>query len=673
MLSKILIANRGEIACRIIKTCKRLGIETVCVYSDADADALHVLKADQAHHIGGAPAAQSYLCQDRIIAAAKRSGAPAIHPGFGFLSENAEFARRCEQEGIVFIGPPASAIEVMGSKSLSKRIMEEAKVPLIPGYHGKNQSDKTLIAAAEMIGFPLLIKASAGGGGKGMRLVEGKHAFEQMLDAARREAMGAFGNDIVILEKYLPHSRHIEVQIFGDAKGNLIHLFERDCSLQRRYQKVLEETPAPGVSGSFRRTMGEAAVKAAKAVDYVNAGTVEFIVDADRLNEPDSFYFMEMNTRLQVEHPVTEMVTGQDLVEWQIRVAGGEALPLTQDEVRLTGHAVEVRLYAENPEKSFLPATGAIWHLTFPAEDRHIRVDGGVRQGDLVSMHYDPMLAKLIAWSSTRSGALRRLKAALRETQVAGISTNKAFLAELVTHPELEKGAPHTRFVDQHLADLLPEPGPVPPLILSIVTLAVLLEKKKQAVETAGRSEDPYSPWAISDGWRLNDAYDKALTFIDEDNAFYRINAVFDGQGYRLHLPDGQIVQAGGSFEAGGRLSANLDGIMMTATVVRRGLEYIIINDKYTKRVFMQDSLAVASKDTEGEGLLKAPMHGRIVLVNVGVGEKVEDGQALMVIEAMKMEHTIIAPCCGVVADIMFNTGDQVEEGAELIELKYES
>ena len=670
MFSKILIANRGEIACRIIRTCKRLGIDTVCVYSDADVGALHVAQAHEAHHIGGAPAGESYLCQDKIIQAAKDSGAQAIHPGFGFLSENAEFAQRCDTEDLVFIGPPASAIKAMGSKSVSKQIMEEAKVPLIPGYHGDDQSEETLSNAAERIGFPLLIKASAGGGGKGMRLVEKAEVFSEMLNAARREAMSAFGSDGVILEKFLSHSRHIEVQVFGDCRGNMIHLFERDCSLQRRYQKVLEETPALGISDRFRQTIGKVAVKAAMAVKYVNAGTVEFIVDADRLNQPDSFYFMEMNTRLQVEHPVTEMVTGQDLVEWQIRVANGQGLPCTQDEVVLNGHAVEVRLYVENPEKSFLPDTGKLWHLRFPFEDAHIRVDGGVRQGDDVSMHYDPMLAKLIAWSPTRSGALRRLKAALRETEIVGISTNKAFLANIAAHPELEKGAVHTKFIDQYMSELLPEPGPLSTRILSLATLAVLLEKKMHALETASQSEDPYSPWAISDGWRLNDECYKALTFIDEENSPYQVKAVFNGKGYHLHLPDGHCVHAAGSFEENSRLSAELDGIRTVASVVHHDLEYTIITDTCAKRVRLHDPLSSAGKNIEGEGLLKAPMHGHVVVVNVGPGDEVEEGQALMVLEAMKMEHTIVAPCRGAVIEMMFGVGDQVEEGAKLMEFK---
>lgn len=673
MFSKVLVANRGEIACRIIKTCRRMGVVSVAVYSDADADSRHVSDADEAYCIGPAPAGESYLCTDKIIDAVKKSKAEAIHPGYGFLSENAEFASACDSAGIVFIGPPVSAIKAMGSKSISKQIMEKADVPLIPGYHGDDQSTDTLTSAAKKIGYPLLIKASAGGGGKGMRLVEHSEQFTDMLDASRREAISAFGNDHVILEKYLPRSRHIEVQVFGDADGNMVHLYERDCSLQRRYQKILEETPAPGITDSFRRMIGNAAVQAAKAVNYINAGTVEFIVDAEKINEPDSFFFMEMNTRLQVEHPVTEMVTGLDLVEWQLRVACGEKLPINQEDIQLNGHAIEVRLYAENPEKSFLPDTGKIRHLRFPVEHSHIRVDAGVKQKDNVSMHYDPMLAKIISWSKTRAGALRRLRSALSSTEVVGISTNKGFLANIAAHPAMEREEVDTKFIDKYMADLVPEAVAPSQTILSLAALAVLLEKKKEALENAKQSEDPFSPWAVSDGWRLNDECQKELTFIDDDTERYTVKALFKGHKYLLTLPDDESAEVSGNLDENCRLMADLNGVRTAAAVIRHGLEYTIIVHNRSKRLSLYDPLSTVGNTTASQGLLKAPMHGQVVLVNVHSGDEVEEGQALMVLEAMKMEHTIAAPSGGEVKDVMYAMGDQVEEGADLIEFRAES
>lgn len=456
MFDSVLIANRGEIACRIIRTARQMGIRTIAVYSEADAGSPHVRMADDAHLIGPAPARDSYLVIDRMIEVAAASGAQATHPGYGFLSENADFADACATAGITFIGPPAEAIRQMGHKSAAKTLMEQAGVPVVPGYHGEDQSDDTLAAAAEDIGYPVLIKAAAGGGGKGMRRVDDPARFAKDLKAARREALSAFGNDHVLIEKFVARPRHIEIQVFADGQGNVVHLFERDCSLQRRHQKVVEEAPAPGMTAGLRQAMGEAAISAAKAIGYQGAGTVEFIVDGSRGLENAGFYFMEMNTRLQVEHPVTEMITGQDLVAWQLRVAAGEALPLSQDDIVLNGHAVEARLYAENPAKTFFPQPGLLTQLAFPPETGDLRVDSGIEEGQEVTVYYDPMIAKVIAWGEDRQTALDRLEAALRATRLEGVTTNLAFLAAVAAHPVFRRGEVDTGFIQTYLADLLP-------------------------------------------------------------------------------------------------------------------------------------------------------------------------------------------------------------------------
>ena len=455
MFDSVLIANRGEIACRIIRTARQMGIRTIAVYSEADAGAPHVRMADDAHLIGPAPARDSYLVIDRMIEVAAASGAQAIHPGYGFLSENADFADACATAGVTFIGPPAEAIRQMGHKSAAKTLMEQAGVPVVPGYHGEDQSDDTLAAAAEDIGYPVLIKAAAGGGGKGMRRVDDPARFAKDLKAARREALSAFGNDHVLIEKFVGRPRHIEIQVFADGQGNVVHLFERDCSLQRRNQKVVEEAPAPGMTAGLRQAMGEAAISAAKAIGYQGAGTVEFIVDGSRGLENAGFYFMEMNTRLQVEHPVTEMITGQDLVAWQLRVAAGETLPLSQDDIVLNGHAVEARLYAENPAKTFFPQPGTLTRLAFPPETGELRVDSGIEEGQEVTVYYDPMIAKVIAWGEDRQTALDRLEAALRATRLEGVTTNLAFLAAVAAHPVFRRGEVDTGFIETYLADLL--------------------------------------------------------------------------------------------------------------------------------------------------------------------------------------------------------------------------
>ncbi|MBV9756894.1 MAG: acetyl-CoA carboxylase biotin carboxylase subunit, partial [Alphaproteobacteria bacterium] len=498
MFGKILIANRGEIACRVMRTARRLGVATAAVYSDADASALHVAMADEAYAIGAAPARDSYLRIDAILDAAKRSGAQAVHPGYGFLAENADFAEACAAADIVFIGPPPAAIRAMGSKSAAKALMEKAGVPLVPGYHGADQDDATLAAAARRIGFPLLIKPSAGGGGKGMRVVERGENFPEALGAARREAASAFGDDAVLLERYLAQPRHIEIQVFADSHGNAVSLFERDCSIQRRHQKIIEESPAPGLPDEQREQMGAAAIAAARAVGYVGAGTVEFLYQGGR------FYFMEMNTRLQVEHPVTEMVTGQDLVEWQFRVAGGETLPLRQQELRISGHAIEARVYAEDPARDFLPSIGRLVHLRQPEASAAVRVDTGVRAGDAISPHYDPMIAKLIIWGADRAEAVRRLAAALAEYEVLGVATNLALLQAIAAHPAFVRGDVHTGFIAQHPELLAPPAADVPPLALAAAALRVLLDRRRDAEAAAAGSGDPFSPWAATDAWRPN-------------------------------------------------------------------------------------------------------------------------------------------------------------------------
>ena len=499
MFSKILIANRGEIACRVIRTARRLAIKTVAVYSDADARAQHVLAADEAYLLGPAAAKESYLRGDRILEVARASGAQAIHPGYGFLSENEDFAEACERAGIVFIGPPASAIRAMGSKSAAKQLMQQAGVPLVPGYHGDDQDPALLERESDRIGYPVLIKASAGGGGKGMRIVESKGEFAAALASCKREAASAFGDDRVLVEKYLRRPRHIEIQVFGDRHGNCVYLFERDCSVQRRHQKVLEEAPAPGMTPERRAAMGDAAVAAAKAIGYVGAGTVEFIAD-----QSGTFHFMEMNTRLQVEHPVTEMITGEDLVEWQLRVAWGEPLPKRQEALRIGGHALEARIYAEDPAKGFLPATGRIVHLGLPPASRHVRIDTGVAAGDEISPHYDPMIAKLIVWDRDRPAALARMRAALEAFQVVGLTTNVAFLGRLVTSKAFAAADLDTGLIERSKSELFPPRAPASDEVLALATLAELLRHDREARSHAAASGDPWSPWGACDGWRLN-------------------------------------------------------------------------------------------------------------------------------------------------------------------------
>ena len=667
MFSKILIANRGEIACRVIKTARRLGIKTVAVYSDADRTARHVAMADEAVHIGPSAARESYLVAERIIEAAKRTGAQAIHPGYGFLSENAGFADACAAAGIVFIGPPADSIRAMGSKSEAKKIMEKARVPLVPGYHGDDQSPELLAAEAAKIGFPVLIKASAGGGGKGMRAVESAEKFAAALAGAKREAKASFADDHVLVEKYLTRPRHIEIQVFADA-SDCLYLFERDCSLQRRHQKVIEEAPAPDMDPARRKAMGEAAVAAAKAIGYRGAGTVEFIADQD-----GTFFFMEMNTRLQVEHPVTEAITGQDLVEWQLIVAAGGKMPLTQDELSIDGHAVEVRLYAEDPARNFLPSTGTLVHLKLPQEGAHVRVDTGVRQGDTVTPFYDPMIAKVIVHDRDRASALRRMAALMGETEVVGVTTNSVLLKALCSHPAFAGGEVDTGFIERHRATLFAKPAPAGDRAFAVATLARLLEWQDAH---AASPDDPWSPWNAQNGFRLLDEGHEEVRWKDGEREVVVIARRLRSGGLRLELPEGPREARVQRLEDG-RLSIGLGEDTFGATVVRRtaldgGIDYTLFMDGGSSRLRLVDPLDVTQYEAtaSADAMVRAPLPGKIIDLRVKAGDTVSKGQALLVLEAMKMEHTLAAPADGTVKSLRYAVGEQVPEGAELVEFE---
>ncbi|HEY2864895.1 MAG TPA: acetyl/propionyl/methylcrotonyl-CoA carboxylase subunit alpha [Casimicrobiaceae bacterium] len=665
MFGKILIANRGEIACRVARTARRMGIRTVAVYSDADAGALHVASCDEAHRIGPPPPRESYLCGEKIIAIAKQANAQAIHPGYGFLSENAEFAAAVGLAGMVFIGPPPAAIRAMGSKAESKTIMGRAGVALVPGYHGADQADAVLKREADAVGYPVLIKASAGGGGKGMRVVERPEDFVAALESARREAKASFGDAAVLLEKYLIEPRHIEMQVFADMYGECIHLFERDCSMQRRHQKVIEEAPAPGLSERRRADMGGAAVAAAKAIGYVGAGTVEFIVEAAGAG---AFYFMEMNTRLQVEHPVTEMITGLDLVEWQLRIAAGEPLPRRQSDVSIDGHAMEVRIYAEDPERGFLPSTGRIAYLGTPPPMEHVRIDSGVRSGDEISRFYDPMLAKLVVRGSDRPDALRRLGDALAQYRVVGVTTNVAFLRRLVAHPDFAAGRLDTGLIGRQQADLLPPASPPSAATLAVAALAEVLRMREEAAAVAAFSADPYSPWRAIEGWWLNsDEHGIAFTFAAHEIE-YPVMVRAAGGAW--------IVEASGrrmpaSVESQGEsLTVAVDGVRFAAQIVPLEDQRFVFCGSEEYRLRLIDPLAHAVDEPRQGGHLAAPMSGTIVAVLVKPHDTVAEGAPLLILEAMKMEHTIIAPIAGTVAAIHYRQGDQVPEGAELIDVE---
>ncbi|WP_266170196.1 acetyl/propionyl/methylcrotonyl-CoA carboxylase subunit alpha [Dyella subtropica] len=661
MFERVLIANRGEIACRVIRTCRRLGIHTIAVYSEADADAQHVRLADEAWPIGGPRPADSYLRADAILDVAKRTGAQAIHPGYGFLSENTAFARACTEAGIAFIGPRPESIDAMGSKAAAKALMEQHAVPLVPGYHGENQDAGFLAEQAQRTGFPLMIKAAAGGGGKGMRIVRSDKEFADALASAQREAANAFGDTRVILERYVEHPRHIEFQVFGDSHGNVIHLNERECSAQRRYQKVLEETPSPFLTPERRTAMGEAAVAAAKAVHYVGAGTVEFIVA-----QSDEFFFMEMNTRLQVEHPVTEETLGLDLVEWQLRVAFGESLPLRQEQVHAHGHAIEVRLYAEDPEQNFLPGSGKLLRLRLPAPSRHVRIDGGVIEGDTVTIFYDPMIAKLIVHDRDRTQALQRLREALAACEIAGPKSNIAFLERLASHPVVLEGRIDTGYLDRHLDEFLAGDEAPADTVLFAATTAALLHDERATASSTVHSSDPFSPWGRADAWRIGHA-GKRIVALSLREHRYEIEAHGHDGHYQLRHGEATC-DVHGARHDGEVLSARFDGTSLRLPL-RTDAARILLHDANDHRHGFARAAAFAWESKEGAGgnQIIAPMPGRIVLVKAKPGDQVEEGQELLVMEAMKMELALKAPRAGTIENVSAEQGDFVEADTVLV------
>ena len=669
MFKKILIANRGEIACRVAATARRMGVKTVAVYSDADAHAKHVAVCDEAVHIGGSAPKDSYLRWERIIEAAKATGAQAIHPGYGFLSENEDFAQACANAGLVFIGPPASAIKDMGLKAESKQLMEKAGVPLVPGYHGADQDPALLQREADRIGYPVLIKASAGGGGKGMRAVDKSEDFAAALASCKREAINSFGDDAVLIEKYVQRPRHIEIQVFGDTQGNYVYLFERDCSVQRRHQKVLEEAPAPGMTPELRARMGEAAVAAARAVQYVGAGTVEFIVEQPggyAHPEQMKFFFMEMNTRLQVEHPVTEAITGQDLVEWQLRVASGEPLPCMQDQLKITGHAIEARICAENPDNNFLPATGALHVYGLPEcvsfERGAVRVDSGVRQGDAISPFYDSMVAKLIVHGDTREQALARLDEALAQTHIVGLATNVQFLRRVARTDSFAKAQLDTALIPREEAVLFKQESVGLPLAAAAAVAQTLLH------ERASEGADPFSR---RDGWRSHGLVERRFEF-DFGGVHAKASLAYLHDGaLRLTVGEGAEAVTGPLVFAPTERGIDLQyaGQRTLAAVYAQGETDHVFTPQGATQIVAIDLLAHAGEDQDEGGRLTAPMPGKVVSFAVQAGDKVSKGQALAVMEAMKMEHTIAAPADGVVAELLYAPGDQVAEGAELLKL----
>jgi 3-methylcrotonyl-CoA carboxylase alpha subunit len=667
MFDKVLIANRGEIACRVAATARRLGVRTVAVYSDADAGSRHVTFADEAVRIGPPPARDSYLLGSVIIAAARASGAQAIHPGYGFLSENEAFARAVAEAGLVFIGPPPNALAAMGSKSEAKALMESAAVPLVPGYHGAEQDPRHLAREAERIGYPVLIKATMGGGGKGMRIVNAAGEFADALASCQREAAASFGDDRVLVEKYLQRPRHIEVQVFADAHGNCLSLFERDCSVQRRHQKVIEEAPAPGTTPERRRAMGEAAVAAARAVGYVGAGTVEFIVDAD-----GTFFFMEMNTRLQVEHPVTEMITGLDLVEWQLRVAAGEPLSVRQEQLELRGHAIEARVYAENPDKGFLPAIGRLTHLAMPAavefrrnaddnafhDPAPVRIDSGVREGDAISPHYDPMIAKLIVWGEDRPQAIARMRAALAGFHVVGLANNVDFLGRLMDNPAFVAADLDTGLIERERERLFVVEPRVPEEMLAAACARVLADE----AAAAGARRDPFDACI---GWRLNTTYTRTLTLSSQHGVHdVLLDYGRDGWHYRHAGFDAPLVIAASQ---GSRLRLRFGQRLIAADVVRAGDDLHVFSGGRHRVLALVDIIAHAGEHDGADAGLLAPMPGKVIAVLVAAGSRVAKGTPLLVMEAMKMEHTIVAPDDGRVEAVLYGAGEQVAESAALV------
>lgn len=656
MFTKILIANRGEIACRVIDTARKMGIKTVAVYSDADRNALHVKQADEAVHIGPAASQQSYLKAERIVQAAIKTGAQAIHPGYGFLSESSEFAQLCQEHKLVFIGPPTSAIEAMGSKSAAKRIMSDANVPLVPGYHGDDQSAEILKQSADEMGYPVLLKAVAGGGGKGMRQVWKAEEFDEALSLAKSEAKSSFDNDDMLVEKYLVEPRHVEIQVFCDQHKNAVYLSERDCSVQRRHQKVVEEAPAPNLSDELRIAMGEAAVQAALAIDYVGAGTVEFLLDKD-----GSFYFMEMNTRLQVEHPVTEMITGLDLVEWQLRVANGERLPLQQSQVKLHGHAFEARIYAEDPNNDFLPTAGKLSHLQTPKPSNHVRVDTGVLAGDEVSPFYDPMIAKLVVWDENRARALSRLSKALREYQITGVTTNIDFMYTLVNTDAFQKAELSTSFIEDHQQQLFATDQSNTDHLLVIA--ACYLQRLNE------QQNNSDSPWKDQSGWRLNQANQRHYSLIVNEQQYqvevcsnhaeadYLITAQSENYLVNAQLDNNKLI-------------IEIDGHRQTVSLVDHTDSFTIFTEQGATAFKLAQPDYGEADNTSGAGGCTAPMNGTIIEILAKAGDTVESGSALVVMEAMKMQHTIVAPSDGVVKEIFCAVGDLVDGGSILVDFE---
>ncbi|HEY9280552.1 MAG TPA: acetyl/propionyl/methylcrotonyl-CoA carboxylase subunit alpha [Eoetvoesiella sp.] len=673
MFTTLLIANRGEIACRVAATARRMGLHTIAVYSDADSHARHVAACDGAVNIGGPEPRNSYLHAEAILAAAARTGAHAIHPGYGFLSENEDFAQACIQAGLVFIGPPASAIAAMGNKSAAKTLMEAAGVPLVPGYHGPNQDPQFLQAQADIIGYPVLIKASAGGGGKGMRIVESPNAFTEALASCQREAASSFGDSRILLERYLQKPRHIEIQVFADKYGHCVYLFERDCSVQRRHQKVIEEAPAPGMTPERRQAMGLAAVAAARAVGYVGAGTVEFIV------EPDGrFFFMEMNTRLQVEHPVTEMITGHDLVEWQLRIAAGEPLPVSQEHLSISGHAIEARIYAENPDNDFLPSVGKLSTLHFPAHtsftNSDVRIDGGVQAGDTITPFYDPMIAKLIVRGADREQARRRMMSALSEIQAVGVHTNIAFLYRLMTNPAFVSGDLDTGLIQAQHNHLFSSDQVLSDRILALAAAAVLSDQGLIDSDPASyRARN--DPWAEVDGWRLSGLYCRTLAFIEQNNE-HQVQLIrggtewlFNRQTHARSFEWQADAQTPGTFKL--RIRLNDEDIL--GTVILRGGQAHVFTEGELHVLQVHDPVIHAQDEsTDHHTGLTAPMPGKVISIAVAVGDAVKRGDVLLVMEAMKMEHAILARAAGIVDELFFMPGDQVSEGDALIAITYD-
>lgn len=660
MFTKLLIANRGEISCRIIKTARSMGILTVALYSDIDQHALHVKMADEAVHVGPSPSKDSYLQGQKIINIALKVGADAIHPGYGFLSENATFANLCQQNNIIFVGPPVSAIEAMGSKSAAKQIMEKAKVPLVPGYHGDDQSEQGLKSHADKMGYPVLLKAAAGGGGKGMRQVWKAEDFSDALAAAKREAMSSFNDDLMLVEKYLTAPRHVEIQVFCDNFGDGVYLFERDCSVQRRHQKIIEEAPAFGMTNALRAQMGEAALKAAKAINYAGAGTVEFLLDSD-----GQFYFMEMNTRLQVEHPVTEMITGQDLVAWQLRVANNEPLPMSQDALSIHGHAFEVRIYAEDPNNEFLPATGRLSLLQPPLESQHVRVDTGVVQGDEVSVFYDPMIAKLIVWDENREKALARLTKALSEYHIDGVVTNIEFLYRLASSAPFKAEQIDTGFIQKHQDVLLlndeQDVGPLLPLA------ALYLMLNSQQTHSVN-PQDRFSPWSLGNAWRANEQHLQNLELQIGDN-YYALQVCQTAEGKQI-VYDIKVAQQ--TYRCSGEIDKNqltstINGHRTLSNVIAHQDGYsVFCNGQVIRFKSLQADLGESQDNAADAGFI-APMNGTVVAILVEPQQQVEKGETLMVMEAMKMEHSLKAPAAGCVDEFYFKAGDLVDGGVELL------